>query len=138
VSVALQLPSLTLREPTQREVRRFIRRAWLRNFGPVRNDRGEYTRRWVSVGRHKMCSLQWASCYTDHVDALLARGVVVVAEHGGRAVAWACYEPTQPISLHFVFVDPQHRGKGYGRYLHDAIVRGRAVTYTHQTRREDG
>lgn len=139
MSAALQLPHTRLREPSSRELRRFVRRSWLRSFGPARNDRGAFSRRWVVMGRHRMHPETWTLCYTRMVEDLLAKAVVVVlADEGDRPIGWACYEPGDPVRFHFVFVDPAHRGQGHGRHLHDAIVKDRPVTYTHQTRREDG
>ena len=139
MSAALQIQPWEIREPTKREATRFIRRAWLRSFGPLRNDRGAYSQRWLLLGRHKLDPGLWSRCYAALVDALLGQAVTVVLSEGGRAIAWACYEPgDRGCVLHFLYVDPTHRGRGAGRYLHDSIARGRPVTYTHQTRREDG
>lgn len=137
MSAALQLVQHRIREPSTRELRRFVRRSWLRSFGPARNDRGKFSRRWVPMGRHRMDSETWAKGYANMVDDLLGRAVVVaLADDTDRAIGWACYEPGEPLRFHFVFVDPAQRGKGLGRLLHDAVVKGRPVTYTHQTRRE--
>lgn len=138
MSAALQLAQMRIREPSSRELRRFVRRSWLRSFGPARNDRGAFSKRWVTMGRHRMHPETWTACYTQMVERLIANAVVVVLAEDDRAIGWACYEPGDPLRFHFVFVDPAHRGRGLGRYLHDAIVKERPVTYTHATRREDG
>ncbi len=128
-----------MRVPTSREMKRFVKRSWLRSFGPTRNDRSGNQRRWLLLGKHKLDMGEWRAAYVAYVDKALANAcTIVVPNEAGRAIAWACYEPSEDsVRLYFLYVDPQHRGQGIAKALHERIARGRPVTYLHMTRRED-
>lgn len=58
----------------------------------------------------------------DYVPAIEETGRGWVIEQGGRIVAFAVGNKVDG-NIWALFVDPEHEGRGYGRQLHDEMVR---------------
>lgn len=73
----------------------------------------------------------WWRTPAANLDSLIASGRYFVAEHRGRLVAGAGWEPERRIKdtavLRAVFVDPAHRAQGLGAAL-TQVVEDAAVT----------